>query len=130
MTPEQRESLRKQLEAFEAARAKIETARKPLDEALFAIEEAREVLLEQHDAEIVGRCETCMQPIFSGERGHYDGDVYLCEAHSPTWAESRAWAIDVGEDGWDEPDGKAQHIAACDERIAAGEGDTKNVWEL
>jgi hypothetical protein len=136
MTEEQRDELRQQLTELGAAIAEIEKARKPFDLAISALVGVREALLEQHEADVVGTCEGCSNPILSGELGHScnDGPV-LCEACAPTWNDIRreydeAKAAGAFEEIFDDPDMAAFHDKTVADRIAVGDGDKKHVWPL
>lgn len=131
MTPDERAHLIEELQSLDTAMAGLEAARKPFDEAISALYEAKEFLLEKHHADIAGRCETCMDPIFVGDLGHHDGEHFFCEDCSPTWADTQEHAITSASEDWEDPDGRARCLAAIDAHIARGGTMLdKHIWEL
>ena len=125
MTDEQRETLGRQLADLDEAIAGLEATRKPFDDAISVVYGVKEELLGAHDAEIVGRCETCMEPIFAGDLAWTDGsgEITLCEAHAPTWGDELAGARN--DDAWEHPQHKEDFIALAEIKPA----DEKHVWE-
>lgn len=118
MTDAERAALLEQLRDLDAAQAKIAEARKPFDAATSAIEGVKEALLERHEAEIAGRCETCDRLLFYGDRGHRcdDGPI-VCEEHAPTWADIKEeWTCAVDPD----PDDLREALADVEAHVAGG----------
>lgn len=114
MTPEDREKLEEELKGLDAAEAAIRAAMKPFDDALRAVETLRENLLERHDADRVGTCETCGKTLFEGDLGYSysDGEVKLCAEHAPTYGDWKRTTED-------EPEAyeSAGHLAEAKEQI-------------
>ncbi|MCF1502936.1 hypothetical protein L0F51_04045 [Afifella sp. H1R] len=118
MTKEERIALGERVASLEMAIAKIENARKPFDEAIKVIVNARDEMLEAAGVtEVLGYCETCAVPLFDGDRGFYDSEagLYWCEDDAPTWGQLRE-DIEALPDGTTADDGrtKADVLAAID----------------
>lgn len=132
MDEDAREALRGQLDELDKAAEEIETAMKPFRLALNAVEGVREALLERHDAEIAGKCEGCLDPIFSGDKAYTDGsgEVTFCERCAPTWGDLRKETLEMPDDAWDEPDGRQRCLDMIEAHVAGGGSlDEKHVWE-
>lgn len=103
--------------AAEPARAVL----KPFLDALDVLEERKELLLEENETLLVGKCDGCSKVLFEGELGtrFADSGGYLCEECSPTIAD----ALKNMRDNRDEldPDDFDAGIAHLEGRIAAGE---------
>lgn len=91
MTKEQRADLRRQLKEIDAAQEPLIKERRkicgPLNDKIDALEERKEELLAQHETDIYGRCEGCLETIFIGDLGHTcnDGELAFCYDCAPTW---------------------------------------------
>lgn len=111
-----RQSLKETLACFDEAEDAIRKARKPFDDAIIKIDEARSNILERHDAEIVGECEGCSKLLIVGDKGYrYDDGPILCEGCSPTFAEA-----DENWDGCTDVDGEdAERKQAFKQMFAA-----------
>lgn len=131
-----RERLKERLQELDKAQAEIDKARAPFDAAMNAVQGVREVLLEEHEAEIAGTCDVCGTPLFVGELGHRREDgPDLCLEHAPTWNDMRRQYDEAKAGGFfekrsDSPEAARQADEAVDARIAAGDGDKKHVWPL
>ena len=119
MTPRERDELKEALTELDEAMEKIDVARRPLDAAMNAVFGIKEMLLDRHEAEIVGKCETCMEPIFSGDIGYDDGEVSLCEDHAPTWGDLRDLANEASPNAL-EPDERENCLAAVRAHVDGG----------
>ncbi len=119
MDEQARMALQEQLDALEAAQRALDEVMRPFLEAQSRIINARELLIEQHGAEIAGRCETCNRVLFTGEQGHQceDGPL-LCAEHAPTWGDFKRMIAEGAKHlEQDQVDAIAKTIA---EREAAG----------
>jgi hypothetical protein len=131
MDEQARSALREQLDELAAAEEKLYAARKPFDDAIFAIDNVRESLLERHDADLCGRCEGCADIILKGDKAHIGEDVSLCEACAPTYRECKtSWEEAMARDDCDEADAK-EVFAAFERHVANGGSlDDKNVYTV
>ncbi|WP_164879613.1 hypothetical protein [Afifella aestuarii] len=130
MTKEERIALGERVASLEMAIAKIENARKPFDEAIKVIANARDEMLEAAGVtEVLGYCETCAVPLFDGDRGHYASEpgLYWCEEHAPTWGELRE-EVEALPDGAASDGGwtKAELLRMC----VLHDPNERNVWVL
>lgn len=112
--------LEMQLRSNEAYKA-AEPQRQALQEAErlhHEIEEQITAFLEEHDAVIIGNCESCCEPIFEGDRCT-GGEFNLCEECAPSWQD----LIDSPE-GFQDPEGNPLTREAVqpffDKHIAGG----------
>lgn len=110
-------------EAAKPARAAL----KPFEEEILALDERRELLLEENEAAYLCKCFSCTRILFEGDLGckyGEDGD-YLCEECSPTLGE----ALKDWESNKDEEDAE-ETIAHIKERIATKGPDVKLIGPL
>ena len=114
-----RDELDEQIKELDEAMGKIEAARKPYDDALSAIYGVREALLEKHEVDIAGNCETCTALLFVGGQGHRsnEGEILFCADCSPTWNDIQAQ--------WDEaadhdPDDMSGYLEAKQAHLDGG----------
>jgi hypothetical protein len=135
LSDEQREKLHAQIKALDEVAAVVRKAMAPFENALSAVEDVRQQLLDDHDAAIAGTCE-CGRLLLVGELGHSceDGPL-LCETCAPTWNDMRRQYDDAKRRGdlidrFDSVADMQQADEAVDERIAGGDGDKKWVWPL
>lgn len=128
MNNDERDALREQLAGLEIAMASLETARQPFDEAISAVYGIKEALLERHETDVVGKCETCMEVVFEGDLAHIAEDVMFCLEHAPTWGDcSDSWEEATRRGDLDETEAKGM-FAALETYIAnGGNRDDKNV---
>lgn len=92
MTEKERANLDEILKAIDAAEEKLDVLSKPFREAESEIVNLREMILEQHETDLVGRCEFCDRPLFTGDKGHTSDDMILCAEHAPTWGDcKKSW---------------------------------------
>lgn len=135
--PESRAALRAKLADIERREKDVAAEAKPIrdeyDAKLLpfveresALEEERELLLQQHGTEIIDKCVGCGVLILEGDRHltYEEGEVACLEC-SPTWEESaadlRSYACDHPEDEARRLDG----IAHAEAMVAAGRGKEK-----
>lgn len=137
MTDEAREILRAKFKDLADREAALFVERKPIDDKLVAIEEARDQLETEHATCIAGRCETCRRLLLEGDLGfRYDDSPEFCEAHAPTWNDIKRDQDDMiagglFEDSYDGEPGAAQGYRDLVLRhIAEGRGDERHVWEF
>ena len=90
--------------------------------------EGNEALADEIEADAIGHCEHCDEPIFDGERHNWSPDVKLCAAHAPAYADVLARPDSfLNED--DEPMTTAEAEAFVAEHLAAGGSlEDKMVW--
>lgn len=105
------------VEAIEAERAAL---LKPTDDRYKAALEAR-YDIEAETGEVIGRCESCMTPIFDGDPYEVDlsGDVMTCVEDSHSLADMLAhpdWFVDADEN----PHTPESAKAFVDAHLAAG----------
>jgi hypothetical protein len=128
LTDEDREKLKARLDEIAAAEETIRKARKPFDDAIGALDTVRQQLLDEHEAEIADTCEGCSRLLFVGELGHRCADgPTLCLSCSPTWNDLAKDYATMSDDDISDEAVSRETIQA---RIAAGDGDKKNVWPL
>lgn len=136
MTKEQRASFKERLAEVDAELAPLYTARQkacePFDAQIDPLEERREAILEEAEAEVAGNCEGCEVVLFFGDKGqhHCEASLYFCEECSPTWSDCLAEAEASKDEHYEEPGDREAFLAVCRERVEQGKGDEKNVWEL
>jgi hypothetical protein len=119
MDNEARQKLKDQLGEFDAAMASIRAARKPFDDAIAAIDNAKDAVLAEHEAEVVGECEGCTKLLLVGDKGFRceDGPI-LCADCSPTFGDAEEQWLDGLND--DEPERKAAFFEGLEKHLAAG----------
>jgi hypothetical protein len=122
-----------ELAAAEAAAEPARAALKPFQDAIYAIEDRREVLLEDNFAAIYGRCDDCGTVIFEGDLAFPASDEVgpWCSKCAPTLGdvlENNEAAISAGDDD----DGRlTQSVEAIRSRIANGESpDDKVLYKV
>lgn len=123
MTEKERERLSEMLNALQDAHETIEAALAPFRKAESLIAEARELLLDQHDAELAGRCDACARPLFVGDQGHRIEDVgVFCAEHAPSWAEVEQYWQEAPPDPDDEEytERRRHFRASLEAHLAAG----------
>lgn len=136
MTDDEREKLKERLDALDKASGKILEARKPFDEALNAIDDVREGLLAEHDADVLGTCEHCMRLMFEGELGfRYEDGPIMCEACAPTWSDLKVEQDELivsgnFEDSYEDAEAAKDARESVLGHIEAGDGDKRYVWAL
>lgn len=132
MTDEERAALKDELKGLSDAQAAIEAASKPFDDALRAIEQVRDALLERHGVEIAGECETCERLLFAGDKGHVCGDgPVLCEDCSPTYADLQKQLLERSQSGgFSEDDLQEQRDSLAAYLSAGGDPGAKIVHTL
>lgn len=130
-----RKGLQEQLGRLANAEDLLRKAMAPFVQARDALDDAREMLLMDHDADIAGTCE-CGRLLFEGELGHRcdDGPI-LCEDCAPTWDDMRrqyheAKARGDFVDSFEGEQEARDADLAVDSHIAAGDGDKRLVWPL
>ena len=122
LSNEQREALDEELKTLGAAEEKITAARKPYDEALAQIWNARDLVLQRYGVnEPLGECITCDTLLFEGDLGHEcaDGEK-MCAEHAPTWGDFKRQV----EDSHDEEDeggiSNTDKLSSVNAHLAAG----------
>lgn len=136
LTLEQREDLQRQVKELDEAMEEVIKARYaiagPFDQALAALQGQKDTLLERHEVDIAGKCETCGCMILVGEKGYTYADepgIMFCEEHSPTWASELESAKELIEAA-DDPSEYQAFLELAQSKVDAGDGDKKNCWVL
>lgn len=131
LSADAREKLKDKLDAIHLARKPIQEVRKPFDDALRAIDALHDAAVEEAGVELLDDiCEGCECILVVGDLGHRCGDgPVLCEACAPTWNDMAAQCREPDYMA-DDPEGRADALAAVEAHIAAGLGDEKNVLPL
>jgi hypothetical protein len=134
-TDEARERLKEKLDAIDLVRKPLLEHRKPLDEALRALDALHDAAVEEAGVELLDECcETCSRLLVIGDRGHRCGDgPVLCESCAPTWNDiRRQYDSDKQLGGFVEsyetPKEAEEADRLVDQMIADGKGDEK--WLL
>lgn len=132
-----KDGLRAALIEIDAKIARAEEAAKPARAALepflteiYDLADKRELLLEENEAEHLGKCFSCTRILFAGDLGcrcGEDGDN-LCEECSPTLGEALMDWQSTRED--DREDDYAQMVALLSLRSATEGADVKMVGPL
>lgn len=102
MTDAEREKVEAFLKAMDGASALIEGLMKPYRKALVAMDELREIYLEQHVAELHGKCESCRKILFVGDKGYPTEDGTFCLDCGPTYNDTMLCLRDMEVDGPDD----------------------------
>lgn len=112
MDDKRRAALRAMLDEFDKADRAIDAAMAPFRTAQSAITAAREVFLEQHEAEVCGACRSCDAILLVGDSGHVAADDgVLCAACAPTWGDLRKQIGETADDAMDPEDRRAANEA-------------------
>lgn len=119
MDDKERDVLKEELAALDAAEVSIRKARRPFDEAIDAVETVKQNLLDKHAVEIAGHCEGCGRLLFVGDKGfRCDDGPILCAECSPTFGDAEGNWKSEPEDH--EPERKQTFMEGLAAHLAAG----------
>lgn len=124
LTQEQRDDLRRELDANAALQKPIAEKIKPFTEQLRQLEEARELILVNHGLiDEPHTCEGCLAFILPGDKYHATRDAgWLCETCAPTFADMKAHLAERAASyyGDEDPEDTANVAAVIDQYLAGG----------
>ena len=132
MDDKQREELIERIAGLDTAIQAIEKARKPFDEAMYAVIMVKDELLERHEAEIAGTCEGCSHTVLNGEKGYRcsEGEI-LCRACAPTYRDEKKELENAREADDGDPDEIQGSLSAIEAHVKGGGSlDDKHVFPL